>query len=113
VGGLPRSGSQLWFAPRTPWAVSHNARGKLWPIRAYVRVLIVLMLIDACRQPISWILVDVAAAALLDMLHALPSTPAPVLHLIRPQPASWETVVGYVGILLALPGIPYYDWLPG
>jgi hypothetical protein len=63
------------------------------------------------RQPISWVPVDVAAAALLDMLHAPPPTPAPVLHLVHPRPPTWETVVGHAGTLLGLPCVSYDEWL--
>jgi hypothetical protein len=71
-------------------------------------------LTDPCLRVgvhIAWVPADIAAAELLDMLHTLPSTPAPVFHLVHPRPVSWDALIGHAGTLLALPRVSYDEWL--
>lgn len=70
---------------------------------------------DACKscmtdfylQEISWIPVDAAATALIEMRTSKSST----LHLAHPRPASWRAVVGPVGKEFNLEEVSYDEWM--
>ena len=53
--------------------------------------------------------VDVAAAALLDVLHA--ATFEPVVHLVAPNPVSWRTVFKPLADRLGASLVPAQEWL--
>ncbi|KAI0040339.1 acetyl-CoA synthetase-like protein [Auriscalpium vulgare] len=57
-------------------------------------------------EMVSWVPVDVAASALLDMLDS----PHPVLHLVHPQPVPWTVVSGAASAILGAPVVPYVEW---
>ncbi|TFY81856.1 hypothetical protein EWM64_g2159 [Hericium alpestre] len=60
------------------------------------------------KEDVAWLPVDVAASALLQMLHSK----EPVLHLVHPHPVGWDTVFGYFSTALdGLSVIPYSDWV--
>ncbi|KAI0060607.1 polyketide synthase [Artomyces pyxidatus] len=57
---------------------------------------------------VSWLPVDIAAAAMIDMLY----TPTPeVLHLCHPSPIPWNQMMEFFASSLHLPIVPYPDWL--
>ena len=61
----------------------------------------------ACAQDISWVPVDVAASALLEML----GSPEPVLHLVHPRPVKWSVVSDAASAALGVATIPYAEWV--
>ncbi len=58
-------------------------------------------------QTVSWLPVEVAAAALLEMCDA----PNQVLHLAHPNPVTWSTIVNPVSEVLRLALVSYSQWL--
>ncbi|KAI0060400.1 acetyl-CoA synthetase-like protein [Artomyces pyxidatus] len=56
---------------------------------------------------ISWVPVDVAAAALLEMLGCN----HPVLHLAHPKPTKWSIVSDAASAILQVPSVSYADWV--
>ncbi|KAF8898071.1 hypothetical protein CPB84DRAFT_1748077 [Gymnopilus junonius] len=55
---------------------------------------------------ISWIPVDLAAAAIVDMRRAENQT----LHLVHPKPVKWNTVMKALATSLGVPLVPYVEW---
>ncbi|KAF8154856.1 hypothetical protein B0H34DRAFT_540683 [Crassisporium funariophilum] len=55
---------------------------------------------------ISWLPVDLAAAAIVDMR----STTNDTLHLIHPKPVTWESVMQPLAEILNVPLVPYEEW---
>ena len=55
----------------------------------------------------SWIPVDVAASALLEMRHS----DQPVLHLTSPRPARWEQIFTPISVKLGIPFVPPEEWV--
>ncbi len=58
-------------------------------------------------QTVSWLPVEAAAAALLEMCDA----PNQVLHIAHPNPVPWSTIVNPVSEALHLPLVSYSQWL--
>ncbi|KIJ27676.1 hypothetical protein M422DRAFT_784789 [Sphaerobolus stellatus SS14] len=54
----------------------------------------------------SWIPVQVAAAAIIEMQGA----PHHTLHLIHPRPVRWSIVMGEIANLLQVPLVPHLEW---
>lgn len=52
---------------------------------------------------VSWLQVDVAASALLEMC----SSAEPVLHVVHPNPVEWRLIVESISKNLAVESIPY------
>lgn len=58
-------------------------------------------------EPVSWVPVDIVAAALIDMAR----TEEPVFNLVAPTPSDWKTVFGAFAQRLDLPIIGYEEWI--
>ncbi|KAI0031502.1 acetyl-CoA synthetase-like protein [Vararia minispora EC-137] len=58
-------------------------------------------------EAVSWVPVDIVAAALIEMARSN----EPVLHLNAPKPATWDTIFGAFARGLGLPLIPYDEWV--
>ncbi|OCH84204.1 putative polyketide synthase [Obba rivulosa] len=56
---------------------------------------------------VSWIPVDVAAAAVVDLRHASDDT----LHVVHPHPVGWATIMEPLASMLEVPLVPYVEWL--
>ncbi|KAI0944350.1 Type I Iterative Polyketide synthase (PKS) [Taiwanofungus camphoratus] len=56
---------------------------------------------------VSWIPVNTAAAAMVDMMDSSRL----VLHLRHPRPAPWTVVMGYFASFLHMPLVPYSEWV--
>lgn len=50
---------------------------------------------------------DVAASAIIDMLHSSSQT----LHIVHPNPSSWSTTMRTIGSVLNLPLVPFSEWV--
>ncbi|KAL6298480.1 hypothetical protein BKA93DRAFT_830667 [Sparassis latifolia] len=55
---------------------------------------------------ISWLPVELAAAAIIDMRDTMGET----LHLVHPHPVTWDTVMRPIASMLAVPLVPYREW---
>ncbi|KAJ7192838.1 acyl transferase domain-containing protein, partial [Mycena pura] len=55
---------------------------------------------------VSWIPIDTAAAAVVDMLGTMNET----LHLVHPQPTTWRAVMQPLATALGVPLVPYAEW---
>ncbi|CAA7270507.1 unnamed protein product [Cyclocybe aegerita] len=55
---------------------------------------------------VSWIPVDLAASAIVDMRR----TPSDTVHLIHPKPTQWNDLIKPVSKLLNVPLVPYVEW---
>jgi hypothetical protein len=58
-------------------------------------------------QMLTWVPVDVVAAALIDMSRS----DEPVFHLSAPQPVPWHAVFSAFAQRLGLPLVPYAEWV--
>nr|WGM49229.1 carboxylic acid reductase [Boreostereum vibrans] len=58
-------------------------------------------------EDISFVPVDIAASALLDML----GSDEPVLHLVHPYTVSWDVISHTAAEVLGVPIIPYKEWV--
>ncbi|GBE89888.1 putative polyketide synthase [Sparassis crispa] len=56
---------------------------------------------------ISWLPVDIAAAAIIDMSNTMSET----LHLIHPRPVTWDIIMKPIASMLQVPLVPYPEWL--
>ncbi|KAL6298494.1 putative polyketide synthase [Sparassis latifolia] len=56
---------------------------------------------------ISWLPVDIAAAAIIDMRNTMSET----LHLIHPRPVTWDIIMKPIASMLQVPLVPYPEWL--
>ncbi|KAI0058351.1 acetyl-CoA synthetase-like protein [Artomyces pyxidatus] len=79
---------------------------KEW-VAAMMRGSQVLGSVPTRPELISWVPVDVAASALLDMLGCQ----EPVLHLVHPNPVGWSVLSDAASAILKAPSIPYDDWV--
>ncbi|THH15912.1 hypothetical protein EW146_g4654 [Bondarzewia mesenterica] len=81
-----------------------------WNEKEWVPVLLrgsqVLGAFPQRREAVSWIPVDIAASALLDML----GSNEPVLHLVHPHSVDWSVISDTASQLLGVPSIPYTEW---
>ncbi|KAL1938320.1 hypothetical protein VTO73DRAFT_11771 [Trametes versicolor] len=76
-------------------------------VPALVRASKRLGAIPAAEDTVSWVPVDVAASALLEMLYSGEQ----VLHLSAPRPVPWNTVFGPIAEWLGVPLVPPSEWL--
>jgi len=58
-------------------------------------------------EEVTWLPVDTAASALLDMVHS----DEQVLHLVHPRPVPWKDIFAPIADRLKLSLIPYDNWL--
>lgn len=58
-------------------------------------------------QLITWIPVDIAAAAVVEMR----TSPAPYLHLLHPKPIAWTSIITPIAKSLDVPVVAYAEWL--
>ena len=58
-------------------------------------------------QTVSWVPVDTAALALLEMVQSNER----ILHLTAPRPATWNDIFGLITENLGLSVVPVDDWL--
>ncbi|KAJ7636417.1 hypothetical protein FB45DRAFT_1138067 [Roridomyces roridus] len=61
------------------------------------------------ERDVSWIPVNIAAAAMVEFLGA-PST-ATFIHLVNPKPVPWATLASMIARNLNVPLVPYATWL--
>ncbi|KAJ7753642.1 hypothetical protein DFH07DRAFT_921322 [Mycena maculata] len=61
------------------------------------------------RRNVTWLPVQVAAAAIIDFLEIGPSTR--IVHLVNPQPVPWSTLGKIIASELSVPLVPYAEWL--
>ncbi|KAG8992459.1 hypothetical protein FRB94_013915 [Tulasnella sp. JGI-2019a] len=59
------------------------------------------------RGHITWLPVDVAASAILELRHSKNQT----LHITHPRPVAWSLVMGCFSSLLGVPLVPFNEWL--
>ncbi|KAI0058355.1 acetyl-CoA synthetase-like protein [Artomyces pyxidatus] len=82
-----------------------------WNEKEWVATLIrgsqVLGAVPERDETISWIPVDVAASALLEMVGCS----HPVLHLVHPNPVEWSVFSDTASSILRVPSIPYAAWV--
>ncbi|EED83358.1 predicted protein [Postia placenta Mad-698-R] len=60
-------------------------------------------------QPCPFLPFDIAANALLDMLHA--SSPTHIVHLIHPRPVCWNVIARHIAKEFSVKLVPYRKWL--
>lgn len=60
-------------------------------------------------RPCPFLPFDIAAGALLDMLHA--SSPTHIVHLIHPRPVCWNAIARHIAAELSVKLVPYREWL--
>lgn len=65
--------------------------------------------IESVLQEVSWLPVNVAAAALVDFLEAPGSTF--IVHLIHPRPVTWSALAAVLSSELSVALVPYASWL--
>ncbi|VDC04878.1 unnamed protein product [Peniophora sp. CBMAI 1063] len=58
------------------------------------------------NEPVSWVPVDVAASALIDVMRA----DGLVFHLVAPHPSNWRTIFGTFAAHLEVPLVEYREW---
>lgn len=58
-------------------------------------------------QEISWLPIDIAAAAIVDLDDAVDS----VVHVVHPRPVCWSTIMEPLADILKVPLVPYKEWL--
>ncbi|KZT71132.1 ketoacyl-synt-domain-containing protein [Daedalea quercina L-15889] len=91
--------------------LSGSARNGVWRtsewIPSMVSASVALGCLPDARGDVSWLPVDAAAAALADLVDC----PADVLHLCHPRPVTWREVFAHFALVLALPLVPYADWI--
>ncbi|KAM5541012.1 hypothetical protein V8D89_005323 [Ganoderma adspersum] len=63
--------------------------------------------IPAKDEDISWVAVDVVAAALQEMVDSGERA----LHVVSPRPVPWNTVFLPIGEYLGVPAVPYDEWV--
>ncbi|KAA1471161.1 acetyl-CoA synthetase-like protein [Dentipellis sp. KUC8613] len=83
-----------------------------WNVKEWVPALVrggqILGSLPMRNERVTWLPIDVAATALLDMLHST----EPILHLVHPQPTHWESIFRRVSTRLGgLPLIRYGEWV--
>ncbi|KAI0350560.1 acetyl-CoA synthetase-like protein [Trametes cingulata] len=76
-------------------------------VAALVRASQRLGCIPVKDEEITWVAVDVVAAALQDMVDSNKRA----LHLVSPAPVQWNTVFVPIAEHLGLPTVPYAEWL--
>ncbi|KAI8996240.1 acetyl-CoA synthetase-like protein [Trametes punicea] len=76
-------------------------------VPAMVRMGQLMGCLPAGEGTVSWVPVDVAASALLEMLHGGEH----MLHLVCPRPVPWNDVVGALAAELGVPLVPASEWV--
>ncbi|KAI0030733.1 acetyl-CoA synthetase-like protein [Vararia minispora EC-137] len=79
---------------------------KEW-LPAIIRTGQIVQAIPRRDESVTWLPVDVAAAALMDMAR---TSDIPVLHLVSPKPVAWGTMFDTFSKRLRLPLVPYDEW---
>ncbi|KAH9911783.1 acetyl-CoA synthetase-like protein [Epithele typhae] len=91
--------------------VSGDQRAGGWSVTEWVPALVRISQKLGCMpsrdENLTWVPVDVAAAALLEMTRSR----APVLHLRSPRPVPWDIVFAPMAARLRVPLVPYAEWL--
>ncbi|KAI0067832.1 acetyl-CoA synthetase-like protein [Artomyces pyxidatus] len=87
-------------------SISGGWNEKEW-VAAMMRGSQVLGAVPQRDEMISWIPVDIAASALLEMLGC----GHPVLHLVHPNPVEWSILSEAASSFLQVPSIPYAAWI--
>lgn len=59
-------------------------------------------------QDVSWLPVHVAGRSLVDIINAPESG---IVHLVHPSPTPWPTLAKALSSELAVPLVPYHEWL--
>ena len=77
-------------------------------VGAIVRLSEVVGAIPDCDESITWVPVDIAATALIDIARS--DTGESVYHLVAPIPSNWRTVFGTFAQHIGVPLIPYNEW---
>ncbi|KAI0673239.1 acetyl-CoA synthetase-like protein [Trametes maxima] len=75
-------------------------------VAALVRVSRRLGCIPVKEEDVSWVAVDVVAAALQEMVDS----DYPALHLVAPKPVQWNDVFVPIAEHLGVPTVPYAEW---
>lgn len=65
------------------------------------------IIVQFSSQEISWVPVDVAASALLEMA----GSPEPILHLVHPRPVNWSVFSDASSAALGIHSVPYEEWI--
>lgn len=60
-----------------------------------------------CIQPVTWLAIDVAAAAILEARHSSAQT----LHIVNPHTTSWSSVMASLSASLNLGVVPFNEWV--
>jgi hypothetical protein len=65
------------------------------------------------KQFVTWLPVDVAAVAMLDLLKSSPkvSSPCTYVNLVHPHPVEWNKLFEVASNHLQVELVPYKDWL--
>lgn len=72
-----------------------------------VRSAIHLKALPDCEGDVSWIPVNVAAAAIVDFCQSDSS----IMNLVHPRPATWSSIFSAFASVLNIPLVPYTEWL--
>ncbi|KAJ7167454.1 male sterility protein-domain-containing protein, partial [Mycena filopes] len=95
---------QLSGGPNGAWNINE------W-VPALVQASAVLGCIPDGHKDVTWLPVDVAAAAIVELLAASPASVKPILNLVHPHPISWTTLARIMAAELSVPIVPYTQWL--
>ncbi|KAM5541058.1 hypothetical protein V8D89_005369 [Ganoderma adspersum] len=91
--------------------LSGDSRSGAWNAKEWVPTLVRTAArlggLPARDCTVSWVPVDVAATALLEMRHS----DQPVLHLTSPRPVLWEQVFTPISVKLGVPFLPPKEWV--
>ncbi|TDL22742.1 acetyl-CoA synthetase-like protein [Rickenella mellea] len=66
-----------------------------------------LCCLPAAEGMVTWIPVDTAAKAIVEMRMSN----QPVMHLVHPKPTTWSSIIEPIARSLEVPAVPYRDWL--
>lgn len=58
-------------------------------------------------QVVSWVPINIAAKAIIDLANS----PSPVVHLVHPSPVPWSTVIKPIAETLGVSTVPFAEWL--
>ncbi|KAI0743094.1 acetyl-CoA synthetase-like protein [Daedaleopsis nitida] len=79
---------------------------KEW-VPAIVRASKRLRCVPVREDTVSWVPVDIAASAILEMLHS----DGRIFHITLPRPAAWNDVVVPIAERLGVPAVPSSEWM--
>jgi hypothetical protein len=100
---VPRAGACGPGRRRTP----EQQRGASFPSFPVLRGASGSPAVVVRGQLVSFLPLHVAASAIIELRH----TAAEYVHIVHPRPVPWEAVIGPIAETLAVPVVPYEEWL--